>query len=72
MVAAGAQGLECLLSGAGDPLSDRVARARQPAHPVARLDTLASAQVPITARTENLDRGRREIRTIQVLDAPPT
>jgi predicted transposase YbfD/YdcC len=37
----------------------------------ARLDTLAWAQVPITARTENLDRGRREIRTIQVLDAPP-
>ena len=37
----------------------------------ARLDTLAWAQVPITARTETLDRGRREIRTIQVLDAPP-
>ena len=37
----------------------------------ARLDGLAWAQVPITARTENLDRGRREIRTIQVLDAPP-
>ena len=37
----------------------------------ARLDTLAWTQVPITARTEDLDRGRREIRTIQVLDAPP-
>jgi len=35
-----------------------------------RLDTLTWADVPITARTEDRDRGRHEIRTIQVLDAP--
>jgi predicted transposase YbfD/YdcC len=36
-----------------------------------RLNALAWADVPITARTEDRDRGRHEIRTIQVLDAPP-
>ena len=36
----------------------------------ARLDTLDWAQVAVTARTEDHDRGRHEIRTIQVLDAP--
>lgn len=35
-----------------------------------RLDNLAWAEVPITARTEDRDRGRHEIRTIQVLPAP--
>lgn len=35
-----------------------------------RLDTLAWKDVPITARTEDQDRGRHEIRTIQVIDAP--
>jgi predicted transposase YbfD/YdcC len=35
-----------------------------------RLDTLRWKDVPITARTEDHDRGRHEIRTIQVLDAP--
>jgi predicted transposase YbfD/YdcC len=35
-----------------------------------RLDTLTWTDVPITARTEDRDRGRHEIRTIQVLDAP--
>ena len=36
----------------------------------ARLDALSWAEVPVTARTEDRDRGRHEIRTIQVLDAP--
>lgn len=35
-----------------------------------RLDTLPWTEVPITARTEDRDRGRHEIRTIQVIDAP--
>lgn len=35
-----------------------------------RLDALAWADVPITARTQDRDRGRQEIRTIQVLNAP--
>lgn len=35
-----------------------------------RLDTLTWAEVPITARTEDRDRGRHEIRTIQALTAP--
>jgi len=35
-----------------------------------RLDTLTWTDVPITARTQDRDRGRHEIRTIQVLDAP--
>ena len=36
----------------------------------ARLDALSWAEVPVTARTEDRDRGRHEIRTIQVIDAP--
>lgn len=35
-----------------------------------RLDALAWTDVPITARTEDRDRARHEIRTIQVIDAP--
>lgn len=35
-----------------------------------RLDTLNWTHVPISARTEEQDRGRHEIRTIQVIDAP--
>jgi predicted transposase YbfD/YdcC len=35
-----------------------------------RLDTLNWKDVAITARTEDRDRGRHEIRTIQVIDAP--
>jgi len=35
-----------------------------------RLDALSWAEVPVTARTEDRDRGRHEIRTIQVIDAP--
>jgi predicted transposase YbfD/YdcC len=35
-----------------------------------RLDTLPWTEVTITARTEDRDRGRHEIRTIQVIDAP--
>jgi predicted transposase YbfD/YdcC len=35
-----------------------------------RLDTLNWKDVPITARTEERDRGRHEIRTIQVIHAP--
>jgi predicted transposase YbfD/YdcC len=36
----------------------------------AALDALNWRQVPVTARTEQQDRGRHEVRTIQVLDAP--
>jgi predicted transposase YbfD/YdcC len=36
-----------------------------------QLDSLAWRDVPVTARTEDRDRGRHEIRTIQVVDAPP-
>lgn len=36
-----------------------------------RLDALAWKDVAITAATEDHDRGRHEIRTIQVTDAPP-
>jgi predicted transposase YbfD/YdcC len=36
----------------------------------AALNTLPWRQVPISVRTEDRDRGRRELRTIQVLDAP--
>jgi predicted transposase YbfD/YdcC len=35
----------------------------------AALNALAWRQVPIAARTEDRDRGRREVRTIQVIDA---
>jgi predicted transposase YbfD/YdcC len=34
------------------------------------LDALAWRSVPISARTEDRDRGRREVRTIQVIDVP--
>lgn len=36
----------------------------------AHLNALPWARVPISARTEDHDRGRHEIRTIQVIDAP--
>jgi predicted transposase YbfD/YdcC len=36
----------------------------------AALNTLPWRQVPISVRTEDRDRGRRELRTIQVIDAP--
>jgi len=36
----------------------------------AALDALPWHEVPITARTEEQDRGRHEVRTIRVLDAP--
>jgi predicted transposase YbfD/YdcC len=36
----------------------------------AALNTLPWRQVPIAARTEQRDRGRHEVRTIQVIDAP--
>ncbi|HEY2672796.1 MAG TPA: ISAs1 family transposase [Rugosimonospora sp.] len=35
-----------------------------------RLDTLRWKDIPVTARTEDHDRGRHEKRTIQILDAP--
>jgi predicted transposase YbfD/YdcC len=35
-----------------------------------QLDTPTWTDVPITARAEDRDRGRHEIRTLQVLDAP--
>jgi predicted transposase YbfD/YdcC len=35
-----------------------------------RLDALNWKAVPVTARTEDHDRGRREVRTIQVINAP--
>lgn len=36
----------------------------------AQLDALPWAEVPVAVRTEERDRGRHEVRTIRVLDAP--
>ena len=37
-----------------------------------RLDTLDWASVPVSHRSVDTGHGRREVRTIQVMDAPPT